>query len=99
MPEFLAILRPTRAEMLTIGPTESEIEVIGRHFAYMKLLVEQGVAILVGRTQENTAETLGLYVFQAGDEAEAWRFVKEDPAVAEGIMAGELRPFKVALKA
>lgn len=99
MPEFLAILKPTRAEMLTIGPTESEREVVRRHYAYMKLLVEQGVAILVGRTQENTAETLGLCIFQAGDEDEAVRIVKEDPAVAEGIMAGEVRPFKVALKA
>lgn len=97
MPEFLIILRPARVEMLTEGPTEREVDVVGRHFAYMKALTERGVAVLVGRTSEDDASTIGICVFRAENTAEAVTIMEQDPAVAEGVMTGEVRPFRIAL--
>jgi len=83
--------------MLTKGPTEREMEVVGRHFAYCQGLTSQGVAHLVGRTQNNDERTFGVCIFQAEDEEAAQEILRGDPAVAEGVFSGELFPFKIAL--
>ena len=97
MPDFLYILRPARPEMLTAGPTEREKEVVGRHFAYLQELHAQGTVVLVGRTQEDNESTIGICVFRADDELAARAIMEGDPAVVEGVMTAELRPFKIAL--
>lgn len=97
MPDFLYIVRPARPEMLTQGPTEREIEIVGRHFAYLKDLHQKGIVVLVGRTQENNETTLGICVYRADSEAVAQSILDNDPAVNEGVMLGELRPFMIAL--
>jgi len=96
--EWLCVLRPTRLGMLTEAPTETEIEVVGRHFAYQKDLTEKGVAILVGRTENKDERTIGLSIFRAPSEEDAWQIVKSDPAVAEGVMTAELFPYMIALR-
>jgi uncharacterized protein YciI len=97
MPQFLTILRPTRVEMLTEGPTEQEGMIVGRHFLYLKDLTQKGTVFTAGRTTENNAETLGIYIFHAQDSEAATALMNADPAVANGVMTAELRPFQVAL--
>jgi uncharacterized protein YciI len=74
---------------------EREREVFGRHFARLRALHEEGVTVLVGPTggRVNT----GICVFEAPDEAAAQAIVDGDPAIAEGVCTGELRPFRVSL--
>lgn len=93
----LIILRPTRAEMLTVGPTEDEMRIVSEHFQYYKRLVEEGQALIVGRTQENTAETLGLAIVHAPDLESAIELAYADPAVTHGVMKAEVRPYSIAL--
>jgi uncharacterized protein YciI len=97
MPQFISIVRATRAGMLTGGPTPEEASVIEHHFRYVQDLVQQGTALLVGRTTRHDPDTFGLVIFRADDEEAAVRLAAADPAVAEGVMAAEVHPFDVLL--
>lgn len=96
-PQFIYVLKPTRLEMLTEGPTPEEAETVSRHFAYLKDLTEKGVTILVGRTQNRDESTIGLAIFEAEDESAARTIMENDPAVVGGVMRATLYPYKVAL--
>ena len=94
---FLVILRPLRPEMLTDGPTSEEIAIVSEHFQYYTDLVASGRALLVGRTQENTAETMGLAIIAAKDSDEALAMASADPAVSSNVMSADIRPYALAL--
>lgn len=83
--------------MLTEGPTEDEMRIVSDHFQYYKGLVEEGRALIVGRTQEDTAETLGLAIVHAPDFESAVVLAHADPAVALGVMTAEVRRYSIAL--
>ena len=95
--QFLYIIRPTRLEMLTEGPTPEEKAIVGQHFAYLQDLTQKGVAILVGRAQTADEDTLGIIVFQAESEEKARELMENDPAVKGGVMRAKLYPFRIAL--
>lgn len=95
--QFLYVLRPARAAMLTEGPTPAEQATVAAHFAYLADLTEKGVMILVGRTQTTGAETMGLAIFEAADESAARAIMAADPAVVGGVMTAEFFPYKIAL--
>ncbi|MBY0111752.1 MAG: YciI family protein [Phycisphaerales bacterium] len=97
MPSFLLILRATRLEMLTQGPTDAERETIAAHFAYLTKLQADGTLSLAGRTTNSDERTLGIAIFQAADEAAARALVAADPCVTRGVMSAELLPFRVAI--
>lgn len=96
-PQFLYRLRPTRVAMLAEGPGAREAEILGRHFAYLKRLCDEGVVELAGRTLEGDERTFGLVVLRAASEAQARSLMQSDPAVKEGVMSAELFPFRIAL--
>jgi len=96
---WLNTLHPTRVEMLTVGPTEREQKIVGAHFAYWKELAAKGTALLVGRTQDAGAHTVGLSVFEAPDEASAVALCQADPTVREGVMTSTVQPYRIALLA
>ncbi|MEW6242634.1 MAG: YciI family protein, partial [Chloroflexota bacterium] len=82
---------------VTEGPTPEEAETVSRHFAYLEGLTEQGVMLLVGRTQNADESTFGIAVFEAEDESAARKIMEADPAVVGGVMRATLYPYKVAL--
>lgn len=96
-PQFIYVLKPTRLEMLTEGPTPEETETVSRHFAYFQDLTAKGVMILMGRTQNNDETTFGIAVFEVEDEVEARRIMENDPAVTGGVMTATLYPYKIVL--
>lgn len=51
---------------------------------------------MVGRTQTSGPETIGLAVFVAENEDAARAIMASDPAIKEGVMSGELFPYKIA---
>lgn len=95
--QYLYRTWPTRLEMVTVGPTPREQEIVAAHFAYLQALTASGTMILVGRTQNNDEQTFGIAIFKAAGEAEARAIMEGDPAVAQGIMRAELFPYRVAL--
>ena len=99
MGQYLYMVRPARADMLTAGPTEAESGVIARHFEYLQRLTREGVVLLAGRTQDVDPEGRGLIIFRAEGEAAARVIVDGDPAVRAGVFLARLFPYRVALLA
>lgn len=97
MEQFAYTLKAVRAGMLSEGPDEDEEQILGAHFQYLEELTGRGVLVLAGRTLTTGPETFGLVVVRAGDEPAARRIMEKDPAVAQGVMAASLFPFRVAL--
>jgi uncharacterized protein YciI len=83
--------------MLTEGPTDREAELVSQHFGYLKKLLEDGVLILAGRTQNSDESSFGIVIFRAVSESEAKRVMEKDPAVDHGVMQATLFPYKVAI--
>jgi uncharacterized protein YciI len=96
-PQFIYVIRPTRPEMLTEGPTPEEQATVADHFAYLQELTERGVVVLAGRTTNDDDSSFGIVVFKADDGDAARRLMESDPAVARGVMSAELFPYRVAL--
>jgi uncharacterized protein YciI len=94
MSEWIYFLHPAR-EDFAATMTDAEREVFGRHFLYLQGLLDQGTLVLAGPTLGST--NTGIAIFRASDELEARAVMEADPVVAEGIVAGELRPFRVSL--
>ena len=97
MNQYLYLLRPTRLDMLTTGPTAEEAATVGAHFEYLHRLLAAGLVLMVGRTQNNDASTFGIAVFEAESQAAAEAIMNGDPAVRGGVMRAELYPYRVAL--
>ena len=77
--------------------TAREEAIVDRHFAKLQGLLEEGKLILAGKTDGLDERTFGIVIFEADSEEEARQVMKDDPAVAEGIMRAELFPYRVAL--
>lgn len=97
--EYLYLLRPTRLGMVTEGPTEHEQRVADEHFAYLTDLTERGVMLLVGRTQNNDENTMGIAIFRAPSDEAAQAIMNNDPAVLNQVMSATLYPYRIALMA
>jgi len=98
MLEFLYTIRAVRDGMITEGPTNDEMAVLGEHESYLARLAEQGVVELAGRTQNSDPSTFGLVIFRAETEDEARLIMEHDPAVAAGLMRATLYPYRVAVR-
>lgn len=94
MAEWIYFIHPPR-ENFAATMTDEEQAVWAVHFERFKRLLEQGVVVLVGPTlgQKNT----GIAIIEAPDEAAARKLMAEDPVIAGGYAAGELRPFRISL--
>jgi uncharacterized protein YciI len=96
--QFIYTLRLVDKSMLEEGPSPEQSAIVARHFAYLQDLTAKGVMILVGRTQTIDAGTFGIAILEAESHRDAEAIMKSDPAIAEQLMRGELRPFKIALQ-
>jgi uncharacterized protein YciI len=94
MPEWIYFIHPPREDFAETM-TEAESDAWGRHWERIQRLYAEGRIVLVGPTlgRINT----GICVFEAPDEAAARAIMDEDPAIAEGVATGELRPMRVSL--
>ena len=94
--QFLYKIQPTRLELVTLGPTDEEASILSEHSKYLESLVNKGVVLVFGRTQNNDVSTFGIVIFQAESEDHARVIMNNDPAVKNGIMRAELFPYKIA---
>ena len=93
---FLVVLRPVRAEM-PFAPTDDEARIVAEHYAYLERLRAEGRLVLAGPSAL-PGDSFGLGVFDQGDRAAVEAILAEDPAVANGIMTAEIRPFRIAVR-
>lgn len=97
MPQFIYRIKPTRADMLKTGPTDTEAAVVGQHFEYLKKLTDKGIVLMAGRTLSEDENTFGIVIFEAESDMAANSIMLNDPAVTQGVMRAELWPFRVVL--
>ena len=90
MQQYLYKIQPVRPEMLSEGPTETESQIVSDHFSYLKDLMEKGIVVLAGRTQNTDYSSFGIIIFKAESEARAKEIVRNDPAVKNNVMRAEL---------
>lgn len=95
---FIYRVTPTRAEMLSQGPSSDEAAVLERHFSYLEGAAGNGIVVLAGRSDTTTPDSFGIVIFRAEDETTARQFMNGDPAVAEGVMDADLYPFRLAIQ-
>ncbi|MBP7866887.1 MAG: hypothetical protein KA419_13170 [Acidobacteria bacterium] len=95
MKQYVYILRLVPRLLDDQAWTDKDNAIVGSHFEHLRRLTLEGTVILAGRTLEATP--LGIVVFEAPSDAEARKIMESDPAVAGGIMTGEVHPFRVAL--
>lgn len=94
MPEWIYFIHPPR-EDFAATMTEAERAVWGEHFERLERLLAEGTLVLAGPTLGST--NTGIAIIEAPDEQAARRLMEEDPAIASGFAAGELRPFRLSL--
>ncbi len=76
--------------------TETDNEIVEKHFLKLQELKKDGRLILAGRTTHEGKDTFGIVIIK-GTELEAQEMMANDPAVKEGIMTATLYPYRVAL--
>ena len=96
--QFIYVLKLVPRLYADSAWTKEDNAVIERHFVRLQQAEKSGQLILAGRTSEPGDKTFGIAIFKAPDEAEAKKFMEEDPAVAGGLMTAELHPFFVAVQ-
>ena len=92
---YVYTLRPASRDALKDGGTQATREALGRHVAYLKDLAAKGALIMAGRTTDE--EPLGTVIFEAKDDVGARMVMENDPAVRAGVLAAEVRPYRVVL--
>lgn len=92
MAEWLYFLLPPRDDFAETM-TEDEQRAFDEHFAYMEKLLAEGTLVLAGPTL-GPANT-GLCIFEAEDGEAAREIMEADPPVAQGLVRGQLRPFRI----
>jgi len=96
-PQFIYVIRPTRLQMLTGGPTQEEQTALTGHVNYLERMADEGNLILAGRTQTTDRGTFGIVIFNAESQDMAQGLMENDPAVKGGVMSAELYPYRVAV--
>jgi uncharacterized protein YciI len=91
--QFVYIIRPFK-ENFAETAAESENEIMGLHFNYLKEMLAEGKLILAG---PETTGKFGLCVIETESEQEARHIMENDPAVRSGIVSAELYPYRVSL--
>jgi uncharacterized protein YciI len=94
MSEWIYFIHPPRPNFAATM-TDEERAVWAVHFERLQRMLAEGVLVLAGPTLGET--NTGIAVIEAPDEAAARRIMAEDPTIAGGYAAGELRPFRVSL--
>jgi uncharacterized protein len=88
MSTFVFRLKASRPSF-ALDMTDEEREVMGRHAAYWKPLIDSGQMVVFGPVLDSTG-SWGLGVVEADDEEELRTFAAGDPAVTTGTADLEL---------
>jgi uncharacterized protein YciI len=77
-------------------PRPEEEAIFTDHFNHLKSKLASGELLLAGPCEDTS---FGVVIFTAPGEDEAQAFMTADPAIARGLMTGELHAFRVSLLA
>jgi uncharacterized protein len=95
MEEFVYLIHPVREDFIQ-SMTQDEREIMERHFNYLNDLLSEEKLILAGPCLDGK---FGIVVYRAESMEAAREIMDNDPAVLNGLMTGELHPYRVSLMA
>lgn len=95
--QYIYVLKPKPYYLIEANWTAKDEEIIECHFKHLQSLLAEGKLILAGKTGGLDENTFGIVIFEASSPDEANMIMKNDPAVAEGIMTAVLFPYRVAI--
>ena len=94
MRSWIYFLHPPRADFAATM-TAAEEAVFGEHFEHLQRPLADGVRGLAGPTRGEPHT--GLAIFEAAAEQAARSVMESDPAIAKGVVTGDLREMRVSL--
>jgi uncharacterized protein YciI len=92
--EYLYLIRPVRPGWID-GLTPEEETILEAHFQYLEGKLQEGVLLLAGPCLDRA---FGIVLLRAGSLSEAEAIMRQDPAVAGGVMTAEMHPFRISLQ-
>jgi uncharacterized protein YciI len=97
--EYLGVLTLTEKYRDEKNWGTAEQAIVDEHFQQLVKFKTEGVIVLAGRTNYETAnpEMMGLVIFYAKDDAAALEFMLNDPAVKNKIMNVKVHPYGIAV--
>jgi len=95
MTSWVYFLHPPR-EDFAATMTAAEADALSAHWAYLQGLLAEGTLVLAGPTLGTT--NTGIAIFDAPDRAAAEAVMAGDPAIAGGVVLGELHEMRVSLQ-
>ena len=97
MTEWIYFLHPPRENFVSTITEDEAALMSGPHSGYITDLLAKGTLVLAGPSiGSDGGLDDGIAIFEADDEAAARAIMEADPAIASGLMRGELRPMRVA---
>ncbi len=96
-PKWIYVLRLCQRLWDSDNWSSEDAAIIQQHFEYLKSLTETGTMIMVGRTDVDMKDNIGIAVFAANTKEEAEGIMNADPCIMHGIMTAELFPFRLSL--
>jgi uncharacterized protein len=99
MQPFIYILRLQPQYRKAENWTDETNRIVGEHFNYLKNLNENGIALLVGKSDYDNdhPDNFGICIFYAENMDDARALMNNDPCIVNGVMYAELHPFRVVL--
>ena len=88
------MVRPTRADFVKTK-TAVEDRIVAAHFDYLTELFHASKLALAGPCLD---AAFGIVILDVPTEDEARALMASDPAVAAGVFAAELHPFRTSIK-
>lgn len=107
---YVYYIHPTRAALITDGPTPEEAPHLQGHVAHIQKLLAEGRLVIAGPSfapaQYPTGDESvkfemappGIVVFQADSDAEALEVMMRDPAVEHGVFKGVVYPLVLSFE-
>lgn len=79
--------------------SDSSVETVSKHAAFLDALGKEGILLFAGRTlyEPGDKNLFGIALFYASDLEAAKKIVADDPVLAAGIMQHEVFPFSLAI--
>ena len=96
--QYLYRIQPARADMLSLGATLEEANIIDQHEQYLGRLLAEGRLIHAGRTLNEDASSFGIVIFEAPDDQAANEIMLNDPAVIKGVFNAWLFPYNTTYR-
>jgi uncharacterized protein YciI len=92
MKHYCYIMREAKPGLLD-SPKPEEAAIISEHLSFLQEYMEAGILMLAGNYKDEIAS---IVIFRAESSEMASNLMDSDPAIAHGLMTGELHPFRVS---